>query len=212
MRRSYLPAAMAGVTAAFGALLVLVVERHGVVGSDVALNADLAPLRATAVVSTFLWVTALAAGPALTAVLVTSAAALWAFGGRALILGLAVSFFGAQATTWGVKYAVARPRPEFIQAIREASPSFPSGHATACVALYGFLAYAVSRSAPGRGAASAVAVSFLAVVGLIDFSRLVLSLHFLTDVVAGNLVGAFWLMAGCWVFDRTTGDRAPGVA
>ena len=198
MRRPYLAAAMAGVAAAFGALLVFVVERHKVVSSDVALNADLAPLRAAAVVSTFLWVTALAAGPAVTAVLVTSAAALWAFGGRAFIPGLAVSFFGAQATTWGLKYAVARPRPEFIQAVREASPSVPSGHATACVALYGFLAYAVERSAPGSGAATAVAVSFLAVVGLIDFSRMILSLHFLTDVVAGNLACAFWLMAGCW--------------
>ena len=43
----------------------------------------------------------------------------------------------------------------------------------------------------------------------IGFSRVFLSLHYTTDVAAGFLVGAFWLLAGFAVSEWTRNRPAP---
>ena len=62
-----------------------------------------------------------------------------------LIPPLWVNFVGAQATTWAGKFGFDRTRPEFLTDVTALSPSFPSGHATGAVAVYGFVCYALAR-------------------------------------------------------------------
>jgi membrane-associated phospholipid phosphatase len=72
--------------------------------------------------------------------------------------------------------------------------SFPSGHATVSVLLYGFLTVllvtGVIRSWRWRVLAVLATVFLVAVV---DFSRMYLGVHYLSDVLAGNTVGVAWL-------------------
>jgi membrane-associated phospholipid phosphatase len=144
----------------------------------------------------FLWVTAIGAGPSLTAMLCTATALLWRTARAPLLVPLWVTFLGAQATTWSSKYIIARPRPVFLPNITEWNPSFPSGHATASTALIGMLGYVVASGiVPGAERAAVVACT-VALIGLICFSRLFLGVHFLTDVTAGVLVGMLWLLVG----------------
>jgi len=194
------------VAALIGGLTGEVLEAGSVLRFDQTVNAAFDRWREEPLVGAFLWITALGAGPALAAVASIATAFLWANRRPGFILPLWVAFLGAQATTWSGKYAIARHRPEFIQAASEISPSFPSGHATAATALYGFLAYALVRDLPGRRERFEVAFWAAVLVATIGFSRIFLSLHYTTDVAAGFMVGTFWLLVGLaaseWTRDR----------
>jgi membrane-associated phospholipid phosphatase len=191
-----------------GGLTGEVLEAGAILRFDQAVNAAFGAWRMRPLFGIFLWITALGAGPALTAVAVVATAFLWADRRPGFILPLWVAFLGAQATTWSGKFVIARHRPDFIHAVFEASPSFPSGHATASMALYGFLAYALVRDLPGRRKRFEVAFWVAVLVLAIGFSRIFLSLHYTTDVAAGFMVGAFWLLVGFAVSEWTR-DRRP---
>jgi len=190
-----------------GGLTGEVLEAGTVLRFDQAVNAALGPWRMRPLVGILLWITALGAGPALTAVAAVATAFLWADRRPGFILPLWVAFLGAQATTWSGKFVIARHRPDFIQAVSEASPSFPSGHATASMTLYGFLAYALVRDLPRRRERFEVAFWVAVLVLAIGFSRVFLSLHYTTDVAAGFMVGLFWLMVGFAVSEWTRNRR-----
>ncbi len=102
-----------------------------------------------------------------------------------------------------VKAAVERPRPVFARAVGHAGhSSFPSGHANSVTVACGILLLVVLpqlRPAARRP----VAVLGVAWVALMDFSRLALGVHYLSDVLAGDALGASCLLL-CWLaFGRT---------
>jgi undecaprenyl-diphosphatase len=72
--------------------------------------------------------------------------------------------------------------------------SFPSGHAMVSAAFYLFVGYVAWRLL-GGAARLTCALTLLALVLAIDVSRLYLSAHYFTDVVAGNAVGVAWTAA-----------------
>ena len=187
------------VLAMFGGLIDDVRENEGLVRLDQSIDGFFAPYRADWLLSAFLWITAIGAGPSLTAVLLCATALLASDGRARLIPPLWIAFLGAQATTWSSKYIIARPRPAFLPDITEWNPSFPSGHATASTALIGMLGTIVALHVTTLRARFEVAFWTTVAVALICFSRLFLGVHFLTDVAAGILVGLFWLLVGATV-------------
>ena len=90
-----------------------------------------------------------------------------------------------------LKYVVDRARPTFHPLAGFSGPSFPSGHTTAAFACY--CAFAVVL---GRGRGRTVQTNLLAgAIGLatmIGASRVMLGVHWLTDVVAGAALGLAW--------------------
>ena len=182
--------------ALLGGLLDDLQETEGLVRLDHSVSAFFAPYRTSWLIGAFVWITALGAGPAITGMAAIASALLWSRGQARLLVPLWITFMGAQGTTWAGKYAVGRPRPAFLDAVTEATPSFPSGHATASTALIGFLAYVIARDLPKSRPQFEVAFWAAAIIGLICFSRIFLGLHYLSDVAAGLLVGAFWLLVG----------------
>ncbi|AGK59741.1 phosphoesterase PA-phosphatase-like protein [Hyphomicrobium denitrificans 1NES1] len=185
------------IAALLGGLIEEVLEAGGVLRFDQAINAFFTSWRTEPLlVKGFLWITALGAGPTLTAVAVTATAFLWAGGRRGATLPLWVVFLGAEATTWAGKYAIDRHRPMFIDAVSAASPSFPSGHATGAMAVFGFLAYALARALPEPRGRFEVVYWTSVLILLIGFSRIFLSVHYTTDVLSGFMVGGFWLLVG----------------
>ncbi|MEO6660938.1 MAG: phosphatase PAP2 family protein, partial [Burkholderiaceae bacterium] len=97
----------------------------------------------------------------------------------------------AQVLVWALKLSVGRARPSPIYAGIE-QYSFPSGHATSAIVLYGFLAFLLAR---GRSARFKAVVSAMAagLALLIAFSRLYLGAHWFSDVLAGLSVGLGWV-------------------
>lgn len=92
-----------------------------------------------------------------------------------------------------IKSVVARSRPTVLDYEGFTAFSFPSGHATVNLTLYGILAVLIIRElAPKRRlAAATVVVSFGASIAL---SRLYLGAHWFSDVVASSLL-AFAIVA-----------------
>ena len=200
-----------------GALLWDVSASNGAtIPADAAVNAALAPYRNGILVPAFVWITSLGTGATTSAVAVTTTGLLWAGRWTKLLLPLWGMLLGAQATTWGLKFAVARARPPFIEGVSAASPSFPSAHATVTLAIYGFVAYAVARGRPDPRERFEVAFWTAAFIALVGFSRLFLSLHYLTDVAGGFLVGGLWLLAGCaaaeWMAALAPGGKSARAA
>jgi len=73
--------------------------------------------------------------------------------------------------------------------------SFPSGHMTRAVVVYGLLAFVIQRlGGPGRLRQWAVPLA-IAVVLLEAFDRLYLEVHWESDVLGGILLGATFLAA-----------------
>lgn len=96
----------------------------------------------------------------------------------------------------GLKRLFQRQRPTFDQPLLvETNFSFPSGHAVTSILLYGLLAYVFSREffryRPVHRHLMIWGITFAGV--LIGTSRLVLGVHYPSDVLAGWAVGATWL-------------------
>jgi len=111
--------------------------------------------------------------------------------------GLLVAVLGSATCDFIMKAIVERARPSGgIPSITETSFSFPSGHATAAVALYGFLAYYLWKTLPTRIEKYLGVGTMLCIIVAIGFSRLYLGVHYPSDVAAGFLLGTCWLIIG----------------
>jgi undecaprenyl-diphosphatase len=110
---------------------------------------------------------------------------------RAMPALLALTVLGQFAVVNLIKVIVDRARPDIDQLTGFAGPSFPSGHAAAAAATFGVLALLVGRrrSRPARAAITAVAV---AIAIMVAGTRVLLGVHWLTDVLAGLAVGWAW--------------------
>ena len=81
------------------------------------------------------------------------------------------------------------------------SGSFPSGQAFLSIAIYGLFAAFVAQPFSTRGR-FAIGTATVLLLALISYGRLVVGAHFVSDVVAGNLLGLVWLGTGLWVAKR----------
>jgi len=107
---------------------------------------------------------------------------------------LVLAAVGAEILTTGLKLGFERNRPFFSDPLAtESTYSFPSGHASVSLAVYGTLGYIGARHLATRRAQILALTAAALVVALIGFSRLYLGVHYLSDVIAGFSVGAAWV-------------------
>lgn len=134
----------------------------------------------------------------------------WQRAWRAAFYGLA-AVAGATLFAFLMKITLRQVRPAAIFAGWNAY-SFPSGHATASAALYGFLVVLICREAAPR-ARVLVTLAAVLLVGAIAFSRLYLGAHWLSDVTAGLAFGVAWvaLLGIVYLQHAHREVRAPGL-
>ena len=109
----------------------------------------------------------------------------------ARIFPLLVSVGGSSVTVYILKIIFDRARPAGAL-YPEFSSSFPSFHATAAVALYGFFLYIIWKH-DKHYLKKPFMIFLFALIVLIGVSRLYLAEHYLTDVLAGYVLGSIWL-------------------
>jgi undecaprenyl-diphosphatase len=118
-----------------------------------------------------------------------------------LIISVGSSFLLVNA----IKSIVGRPRPtpDLVEVYEHPiSRSFPSGHVTSYMALYGFvfyLVYTLMRPSPLR---SALLIFCGAMISLVGVSRVYLGAHWASDVFGGYCFGFFWLALTIYVYRR----------
>ena len=125
---------------------------------------------------------------------VAVAAGLLVWRHRVLLAGLLVAACAGSIGLYDVTKAVVdRPRPPAgIRLATAAGSSFPSGHAAQSLATYAALAIVVATVwRPARFAGWLAAAVIVLGVG---WARVYLGMHWTTDVAAGWLIGAAWLV------------------
>jgi undecaprenyl-diphosphatase len=111
---------------------------------------------------------------------------------QALFLLLAV--LGGVQISRLVKVVIGRHRPVVPHRVATASgSSYPSGHAMASAVAVGAILVVGWAAIPRRARPAAVAVGALIAVA-VGFSRLILGVHFLSDVIGAWLIAAGWLI------------------
>jgi len=94
-----------------------------------------------------------------------------------------------------LKISYHRSRPDLWPAlVTEKTPSFPSGHSTMSALFFGAAVAVVHHLSDRRAVRIAAAASAAALILAVGFTRIYLGAHWLTDVVAGFLVGLFWVV------------------
>ncbi|MGF1553299.1 MAG: phosphatase PAP2 family protein, partial [Paracoccaceae bacterium] len=150
--------------------------------------------------------TALGGRTLLAAFAATLAALLWAEGRRREAVFLALAMAGALSLGSAAKALFGRPRPDAAFAcVAETGTSFPSAHATQAAAAWPlFAALLLARRGRGRGV---VAVAALLAALTVALSRVVLGVHYPSDVVAGLALGAAWACAALAIAHRLAAAR-----
>ena len=133
-------------------------------------------------------------------------------GRRRLALYLVVTVVVGGLVDSAIKILVDRPRPVVDHPIATAfGKSFPSGHAMSSTIAYGavFLALLPALSRGRRRVALAVTIALVLAIGC---SRLLLGVHFLSDVVGGYVLGVAWLAASTAAFEVWRTERGEPAA
>ena len=115
---------------------------------------------------------------------------------RRLALFLVITAIGGGLVDSAVKIIVNRPRPVVEEPLAHAfGKSFPSGHAMSSTVTYGALLLVFLPMIPRAWRWVVVAVTATLVLA-IGASRLLLGVHFVSDVAGGYALGLAWL-CGC---------------
>ena len=200
----------------FTALLDDVLEGEGIAQFDDPISSWLAGHREVWLTKVLLGVTRLGNVDAQTVwlVLVCAVSAVWARTWVPVLVGVAGGG-GIALVIVAAKELVGRQRPALPYAVMPVDGfSFPSGHATGAAAVGLLGAWMLCRWVVRRWAAQvAVWATTISMIGLIGFSRCYLGVHFVTDVLAGWLLGAAWagsviLLASWWSRAKSPPDRS----
>ncbi|TCM69783.1 undecaprenyl-diphosphatase [Acinetobacter calcoaceticus] len=112
---------------------------------------------------------------------------------------IVVGVLGSAVIGWVLKYAIHRPRPDFIQPMIETyGASFPSAHSIYAATLSALIVFIFHKHSRVR------VIIFLACLWWIamGISRIYLGAHYLTDVLAGWGIGFMWIAMLRLVFSQ----------
>lgn len=124
-----------------------------------------------------------------------------------LALFVVVTVAGSSLLNQVVKVAVDRSRPVLPDPVAHANGmSFPSGHAQSAVVAYSVLLLVFLPVLRGTWRPTAVAVAVLMILG-IGFSRVALGVHYVSDVLAGYVLGGAWVLAMAAAFNAWRVER-----
>ncbi|WP_235214216.1 MULTISPECIES: phosphatase PAP2 family protein [Comamonas] len=116
------------------------------------------------------------------------------------LLGWVVAVAGTGLWVRFLKATMQRERP-LDGLVHEAGFSFPSGHSAGTAAIFGMLAWLVARRLPPRWRAWVFAAAVLLALST-GLSRVLLSVHHASDVLAGLCLGLGWTALVLWLTDR----------
>jgi undecaprenyl-diphosphatase len=150
----------------------------------------------------------------LTTVVLFACGYLWLLRKRLAVVYVLAAVLGAQALSSALKSTFDRPRPtlaphgDFVY-----TASFPSGHSSMSAATYLTLGALLARYQRKRRLRVYLVLVALALALLVGVSRVYLSVHWPTDVLAGWAIGAAWALlvwaVAAWLQRRSVIE--PGV-
>jgi len=108
-------------------------------------------------------------------------------------LAITINLIAVFITSQLAKAIVERDRP-LDMLVSAPGYSYPSGHSMVGLAYFSFLSYLVIKYIPNKIVKIILPIVFTITILLVDFSRIYLGVHYLSDVLAGFLLGAIYLI------------------
>jgi membrane-associated phospholipid phosphatase len=112
-------------------------------------------------------------------------------GGRWIVPFLVLVLAGEEAAATVIKDVVDRTRPAFNPVAASLGPSFPSGHSATAAAFYAAAALLLGRRRP-RASRALITGAAVGIAVAVAASRVLLDVHWLTDVLGGLSLGWAW--------------------
>lgn len=197
----------------FATLLDGILDNAILVRWDIAVDAAIHTRMTALDLSVVNLVTQLGSPPAMGVLLVGGAIWLWRAKRHTMVMGWVAAFVGGVAINQALKMAVHRTRPAYGAAyLHGPSFSFPSGHAMGSLIGYGMAGYILQfvwRGSP-RAHHSVNALLFVMIVA-VGLSRVLLGVHYPSDVVGGWAAGGAWMsvcVVGIGVAEQRRIDRS----
>lgn len=113
---------------------------------------------------------------------------------------LALVGIGTLLFTQVLKLVYGIDRPLIDASLDATTYSFPSGHASGSLALYGLTAFVLYRKKQSR----VVIFILLCLVLAVSLSRVILNVHYFSDVLGGWLVALTMIALSEWIIRRRT--------
>jgi undecaprenyl-diphosphatase len=168
-----------------------VIDQNELFHVDARVNAALAPLRGATGLAVARVVSALGSTAGLTVIALVVAATAYRRQWRLITVSWLLVLGGGKLVEQLLKHLFHRTRPSGAELV---SYSYPSGHAMGSLIGYGILAYLVLLRIKRPAARVAITATAALLILAVGVSRLVLGVHYFTDVVGGYAAGAMWLV------------------
>ena len=166
-----------------------------IVAADARINNFLLLFRSDYYIKIFSAITLFGRSYTIVSLLIILSLLFWLWQKKSYIIPILITLGGASLLSFLSKLAFHRARPPFPVYLED-SFAFPSGHATIAMATYGFVTYFLLRNTKKLFSKILILLLGLLIIFLIGLSRLYLGVHYLSDVLAGYLLGALWLVFG----------------
>jgi len=101
-----------------------------------------------------------------------------------------------------LKNIFARTRPELVNIITESGYSFPSGHSSISMAMYGYLIYLINTRCNNKKVKIVLSIMLVILILLIGTSRIYLGVHYASDVTAAFLLSLSYLIVYTHITDN----------
>jgi undecaprenyl-diphosphatase len=177
-----------------------VVERDFIVKFDHWVATAMVQAHTESVVSVFYAITLLGIPNIIVPLWIIALVTLSVRGNRYWALPLFISFIGSISMSSMGKYVFARPRP--IEALFvEHSPSFPSTHSTLAMSFYAVCFYLLWRRSSVWNRQVLIAFAGMSFVLLLSGSRIIIGVHYVSDVLAGLLLGSLWFVIAISLYE-----------
>ena len=180
--------------ALFGEIADNIIDRDELAQFDGRLAAWIQPYRTPGRQSLANWVSHLGTVPVMTAFAALIIATLFRREWKAVAAGWLFLAGGGELVEQILKRTFRRDRPPASEHWLVAGGfSFPSGHSMGAMVGYGLMTYLILLRVRRPLARIAVIACGVAIVVAIGFSRIVLRVHFFTDVIGGFAAGIVWI-------------------
>ena len=95
-----------------------------------------------------------------------------------------------------------RERPLVRKLVEETSFSFPSGHTTAAVSLYGIILFFIIKSNLAKNKKIIYSTGLIMLIFFIGVSRIYLGAHFASDVIGATVISIAFLILYTAIIER----------
>lgn len=103
-----------------------------------------------------------------------------------IILGATLSAYGLNEL---IKLIIKRERPSILATAHATGYSFPSGHAMISLVFYGLLLYYINKKISNKVIKICTSFLFIILIVSLGMSRIILNVHYISDVLSGFLCG-----------------------